>query len=272
MVPLTEQLNSQTQHLDRATSFQPCFIYSSDRSGSTHLELMLDSHPDIACAGDINSMLDLGSDDGKLPNLEQVNSFHLELINNFLQQKGDRKPLVCTTSNLHFEHLLKLWPEARFIHMVRDGRDVAYSCMSEMGQSSNAWNAVERWMEAEELWAEVDRVVPAERKLEISYEQLVTKPVYTLTKICHFLGIAYTNAMLESHLDTPYELPNHKYIGLWQHKLSAKQIRLAEARIGTTLVERGYKLSGLPSLNWELTSQVSSRTKIKFIVKTYELR
>jgi hypothetical protein len=54
----------------------------------------------------------------------------------------------------HYDRLLRLWPEARFIHLVRDPRDVASSCIG-MGWAGNVWTGVTRWIEAERLWDEV---------------------------------------------------------------------------------------------------------------------
>lgn len=46
-----------------------------------------------------------------------------------------------------------------------------------------------------------------------------------------------------------YDLPDPSLISQWKRKLSEREIQLVESRIANMLVERGYKLSGLPILN-----------------------
>lgn len=261
---------------------QPCFICASGRSGSTHLRLMLDCHPQIACAEEVDFITHLVSDAGEFPNLDRYYQWletnrifqgrhhsidrtlsYRELVKSFLEQKRDRKPLLCAVSHFNFDRLLKLWPQAKFIHMVRDGRDVAYSCVSEKGWSGNPWLATERWMEAEQLWDKVSWQIPAERKLEITYEDLVRQPIQTLDRICEFLGIDYHPAMMSYPQTSTYELPDPKYVGLWQRKFDDRQVQLAEARIANILVNRGYKLSGLPRLKVDAKMQLQLKVQDK---------
>lgn len=272
-----------------------CFICSSSRSGSTHLRLMLDSHPEIACAEEIDYITGKISDSGEFPPLEDYHEWletdrifldrHMsvdrslnyeELVNSFLRQKRAGKPLLCAVSHFNFHRLLPLWPHARFIHLVRDGRDVAYSCVVEQGWSGNPWHASERWMEAEQLWNKVSQQVPSERKLEITYEDLVSNPVDTLTAICEFLGVSYHRAMLNYPQTSTYDLPDPTYVQLWRQKLDNRQIQLAEARIADMLVARGYELSGLPRLQVDGKMQVQLKiqdrlSRILFRMKRYGL-
>lgn len=145
--------------------------------------------------------------------------------------------------------------------MVRDGRDVAYSCIREKGWSGNPWLATERWMEAERLWDKVRDRIPEERKLEITYEELVCQPVQTLDRICQFLGVSYHPAMMTYHQTSTYGLPDPRYVGLWQHQFSKRQIQLAEARISEMLVDRGYNLSGFPKI--KVDSKMRLQLKIQ---------
>jgi Sulfotransferase family len=254
---------------------QPCFICASGRSGSTHLRLMLDSHPQIACSEEIDFITHLISDSGEFPALDRYYQWlethrifqgrqlkidrtlsYPELVNSFLEQKRDRKPISCAISHFNFDRLLKLWPQATFIHMVRDGRDVAYSCVTEKGWSGNPWQATERWIKAEQLWDRASQQIPAERKLEITYEDLVCQPVQTLDLICKFMGVDYHPAMMSYPQTSTYDLPDPKYVGLWQRKFDHRQVQLAESRIANILVKRGYKLSGLPRLQVDAKMQL----------------
>lgn len=179
-----------------------------------------------------------------------------QLANSFLCQRSDRtgKPLVGATVHRHFDRLLQILPNARFIHLVRDGRDVARSCIG-MGWAGNVWTGVERWIEAEHLWAKLSKNLSSEQQIEITYETLIKEPVETLTALCNFIGVPYDPAMLSYPQTTPYSLPDPKLIGQWQRKQSEHEIQLVESRISDMLIERGYQLSGLPQL------QVNSATE-----------
>lgn len=269
--PISPQIDRQQEPIEH----QPCFICASGRSGSTHLRLMLDSHPQIACSEEIDFITHLISNTGEFPQLDRYYQWlennrifqgcHLridrtlsypELVNSFLEQKRNRKPVLCAVSHFHFDRLLQLWPQARFIHIVRDGRDVAYSCIREKGWSGNPWLATERWMEAERLWDKIGNQIPKERILEITYEELVCQPVQTLDRICQFLGMSYHPAMMTYPQTSTYELPDSKYVGLWQYQFNKRQIQLAEARISEMLVARGYRLSGLRRLKVDAKIQL----------------
>src|SRR6185369_10561789 len=84
-----------------------------------------------------------------------------QLIDSFLQQQRARsnKPLVGATVHRHFDRLLRIWPVARFVHLVRDGRDVARSVI-EMGWAGNLWTGCDRWIDAEQLWAKFSQMLP----------------------------------------------------------------------------------------------------------------
>ncbi|MGL5795516.1 MAG: sulfotransferase family protein [Waterburya sp.] len=254
----------------------PIFIVASGRSGSTHLRLMLDLHPQLTCLDEIDYTVQLISDNGEFPQLDQYHEWlesdriftdrkltidrqlnYPQLVNSFLAQEQARygKNLLCAVSHKNFDKLLKIWPNARFIHLVRDGRDVAYSCIAEMGWYGNFWRGVEYWEKSEQLWTTLEKVIPANQKIEITYESFMSKTVETLTQVCNFIGITYNPKMLTYPQTTTYTLPDPSFIGQGRYKMSEYEIRLVESRIAEMLVLRGYKLSGLPLLNVNATMQ-----------------
>ncbi len=247
---------------------RPIFLVGAERSGTTVLRLMLASHPQLAWCNEFEYAVDLVDEDGTPPPLEEyyewlethrvfrATEFEIDrdltypqLVNSFLSQKRSRenKPLVGGTVHRHFDRLLGIWPDARFIHLIRDGRDVARSCIG-MGWAGNVWTGVGRWLDAEQLWEQLCLELPRERFFELKYETLIEKPVETLTRLCEFIGIPYDEAMLNYARNTTYGLPDVRFIAQWQHKLDQREIQLVESRVGKMLVERGYPLSGLPPL------------------------
>lgn len=260
---------------------QPIFLVGAERSGTTLLRIMLNHHPKIAFDGEFEYAVDHIPEGGGWPPLDEyhqwleINHFqgnvvdHIDrslsypqLIESFLRQRCDRerKPIIGATVHRNFDKLLLLWQNARFIHILRDGRDVARSCIG-MGWAGNVWTGVERWIEAELLWVQLSKTIEPQRRIEVIYEDLILEPVKTLTRLCNFIGVPYDQAMLSYPQKTTYDLPTPSLIRQWQSKLSDYEIQLLESRIGNMLVERGYELSGLPPLN--VTSAMEKRLKLQ---------
>lgn len=260
---------------------EPTFLVGAERSGTTVLRLMLGHHPKIAWCSEFEYATDLISDQGQFPDLNRyyewlethrifrATGFEIdrslsypELINSFLVQKQDieAKKIVGATVHRHFDRVLKMWPDARFIHIIRDPRDVARSCLG-MGWAGNVWFGVERWRQAEQLWNKVKQIVPESRRCELSYEELIAEPVLTLTRVCEFLGVPYDQEMFDYTKNSKYEFPDPKYIAQWKRKMSERDVQLVEKKIGNLLVERGYEPSGFPTI--EVSPILEKRLKIQ---------
>jgi len=172
---------------------EPIFLVGAERSGTTVLRLMLDNHPQIAWCYEFEYAVDKVSDEGNFPSLEDYYKWlethrifqdtgftidrslsYLQLCHSFLVQKREQvgKKLVGATVHHHFDRLLSIFPDARFIHLIRDGRDVARSCIG-MGWAGNVYTGVERWIEAESLWDKLSQSIPPERQIEVTYETLI---------------------------------------------------------------------------------------------------
>lgn len=247
---------------------KPIFLVGAQRSGTTVLRLMLAHHPQIAWCFEFEYAVELVSDSGEFPQVEaylqwletdrifQSTNFQIdpslnysELVDSFLIQQRDRedKLIIGATVHHHFDRLLAIWPDARFIHLLRDGRDVARSCIN-IGWAGNAWMGIERWLEAEQLWNKVKAIIPENRYIEVTYETLIKDPVTTLTRICNFIDLSYDENMLSYFQTTTYDLPDPNFIQQWRNKMPETEIQLVESKVGTLLKERGYELSGLPFL------------------------
>ena len=244
---------------------QPIFLVGAERSGTTLLRLMFLSHSQLSWCKEFEYSVDLMSDEQNYPELDnyykwlethrifRTNNFKIDktlnypqLVTSFLLQRKTRegKPLIGATVHRNFDRLLRIWSDAKFIHIVRDGRDVARSCIG-MGWTGNVWTGVERWIKAENLWAEMEQSLPKSQKIEITYESLITEPETTLKRLCNFMGIAFESTMLSYHTRSSYDLPDPKLINQWQHKLSDREIQLVESRIAPMLLARNYQLSDL---------------------------
>ena len=136
---------------------------------------MLDSHPEVTGCEGFEFLVDLLGDNGNRP---EVTAYHEylrahpifrssrltvdesldfdSLVNDFLHQRrsGSGKSQVAAMVHFGFSRIRHVWPEARYIHLIRDPRDVAPSVIN-MGWASTVWFALDRWIEAEAEWKEL---------------------------------------------------------------------------------------------------------------------
>jgi O-antigen/teichoic acid export membrane protein len=245
----------------------PLFLVGSERSGTTLLRLMLDHHPQIAFEKEIDFVVTEISDVGELPPLESYVEWivaapgadgvvvdrslpgYPELVNDFLLQKkasSGAKPYVGATVHRNFDRLRFLWPDARYIHLVRDPRDVARSVVQK-GWAGNLYQGAEFWLKAETCWEALVTHLPEDRFIELRYEDLILRTREVLDEVCQFVGVEYSEAMLDYERDAPqYPQPDPRLVGQWKTKLSRAEIGLVELRTSPTMESRGYARSGHP--------------------------
>jgi hypothetical protein len=175
------------------------FVASAPRSGSTLLRLMLNAHPRIKTPGEFDFLFDLFGDDANcnsvgtasldrfVEHLNQDRRFHAlgaalsskhscdELIQHIVQHVSTDADVLVLNIHRNFLIAHDLFPQATFIHLVRDPRDCAFSCV-QMGWAGNVHYGIEFWMEAERSWDRVAKTVTKENAAELRFEDLVTQP------------------------------------------------------------------------------------------------
>lgn len=108
---------------------------------------------------------------------------------------GDKSPSYIG----HLPLLRQLYPNARFIHIVRDVRDYCLSIQKAWGKSPI--RAAQRWVDGIEKVREDVEPFPSQY-LEVKYEDLLKKPDEIVRNCCVFLGLDYEEDMLEkAHLN-----------------------------------------------------------------------
>jgi Sulfotransferase family len=242
----------------------PVFLVGSERSGTTFLRLMLDHHPEIAFEKEFDFAVTEVSDTGQLPSLHIYLEWlatvrganyaidpslgYRELVNDFLRQKqaSGGKPHVGATVHRNFDRLRFLWPDARYIHLVRDPRDVARSVVQK-GWAGNIYQASDFWIQAENCWDSLVTHLTSDQAIEIHYEDLVMQTEAVLTEICRFVGVEYSEKMLEYPADAPqYPPPDPDLVAQWQTKLAPRDVAIVEVRTARLMESRGYARSGHP--------------------------
>ena len=207
------------------------FIVGVARSGTTLLRLMLDAHPDLAIPPEthfIPKVIKACEEPGDAHRrVFELLSTHrrwpdYQLDAEELQQRLDRvQPLAAGDALRAFYGLYAekqgkpRWgdkspsyvrrmrrvqaalPEAHFIHLVRDGRDVALSQVEVDFGPDQLTDAARDWVEAIGKARRQARRV--RHYLELRYEDLVADPEPALRRVCEFIQLPWDGAMLDYH-------------------------------------------------------------------------
>lgn len=246
---------------------RPVFLVGPVRSGTTMLRLMIDHHPDISFPNESEFltqllaggtvMPDAAAFRGFLAQNRQFRNSGLELntapadyvaqCEDIMAQYRARKGsgIVGTTVHNHFDALPQLFPGARFIHLLRDGRDMARSAIP-MGWAGTVYEGADIWMNTERTWDRLVAQVPAEACTEVRYETLLEQPEVELARLCGFFGVDYDPVMLTYPDNSTYSAPDPAFAYQWKAKQTPRELGLVEGKIGDMLVARGYALSGHP--------------------------
>jgi hypothetical protein len=210
------------------------FVVGCPRSGTTLLQTMLDCHPDLAVPPESHFIPRLGRrfaegwhGSARVPRfadalfegrrfqywgisredvvglLERNQPTDLAaairlLYASWAERAGkpayaDKTPRYLT----HISRLSKLFEEARFVHLIRDGRDVALSMAEafERGPQTAAQAAI-YWGARVAEGREQGLGLGSGRYLELRYEELVADPEATLRELCEFIDLPFDQAML----------------------------------------------------------------------------
>lgn len=102
------------------------------------------------------------------------------------------------------ELLKQLFPKARFIHVVRDGRDVALSYARTPWWYEDPLLNLERWAtEITKISSDAEHLLDHDSYLEVHYEDMVLNTEQVVTRMTHFLGMKFESLQLSvnNHLD-----------------------------------------------------------------------
>lgn len=222
-------------------------IVGAPRSGTTLLRLMLDAHPALAIPPETGFfMLDLNlagsSERDRREFFEAIvgfpadapawQDFHipkeqfwsrLSRIEPFTASEGyrafyrlyaerfgksrwgDKAPL----HSFYMDRIEQALPEAHFIHLIRDGRDVCLSLRPMW--FSPGWDVETQARHWCHFVTSARRHGARRRRyLEVRYEDLVTQPEAVLRGVCAFVELPYAGAMLDYHRGAPERLREHE--------------------------------------------------------------
>lgn len=271
------------------------FILGFQRSGTTMLRLMLDAHPDISVPHEtafIPEVARLSRAQGALDRedaenlVDLIRQYPFVRKGNLLTDRGLAAAKQATSlpqlvaalfeghaegrgsriwgdkspnQTLEIAELARLFPKARFIHLVRDGRACMLSHKRvDWGTRSPMALAV-AWATASLIAEEVGSALGS-RFLSLRYEELIRQPQSELERVAEFLEVPFDPLMLDFHSRAATEVPSgsRRYHtsamsppdpskgDRWQSELSAAEISLFEEYGAIALDRLDYPILNPP--------------------------
>jgi len=287
--------------IETGTSTAPIFVVGHPRSGTTLLRLMLDAHPRIVIPPEGHLVSLLRRAERKYGSLSDPSNFG-ELLERLLhKQRMAEWELDIEDARrrcMQGEHsargvlasLMSIWtdrtgkprwgektpgtyrfipevnqwfPDCQVVHIVRDGRDVAVSCLtppfSDQYDKGNVYEVAVRWRDSVRRGRHAAGLLGPKRYFELRYEDLTADPEAMLRRIAEFLHEDFVPAMLDASRRDPRtkvargEQSFHgrltgkvdqARVERWRQDADEAFVLGFEGLAGAELERLGYRLSG----------------------------
>jgi hypothetical protein len=239
------------------------FCFGSRRSGTFLLHRIVAAHPDVSAIPSETHLFSHGirpllerfhhgaRDSSQVGAMYADRDLLLDATRDFCDRvfapylEPGRARLVERTPlhALHADLIAEVYPDASFVHIVRDGRDVARSLISHGWGPGSIAEAASEWREA----VMAGRTIAGhERYLELRYEDLIAESWPSLERLYGELGLprsqealaAAEGALAEKRNLAPGE--SDVSTGKWRSAWSARDVQAFERAAGDTLRELGY--------------------------------
>lgn len=192
-------------------------------------------------------------------------------------------------SNIHFSNEIeKANIKPLYIHLYRDGRDVALSFKKAIVGQKHMYHIAKQWRSEQELCLKLKETLGDNRVFQVSYESLLTDSEAVLKRLCDFLKVSYSAEMLDyyksnessktadsgkmwSNLSQPVIKNN---FNKFSKELSPEDIEVFERIAGDTLLKLGYNLSTSTHENLSAftASEIEQFDKINRVLKTLAIK
>ena len=273
---------------------QPFFVVGADRSGTTMLRLMLNEHPrlripheswfipklmnnlplqspltqeEVRLAFDLIVSSSRWQKNWEIPTQklwdilsklkqpllsELIDAVFRGCINPENKPRwGDKTPTyIKQISRLH-----QVFPQAKFIHLIRDGRDVCLSLRKTGWHGGLTSSSAKYWRRSVATGIEQGRTLGSDLYCEVKYEDLVLNSATTLKHLCTFLGEEYDTSMLGFYQHSAAELPQWEKqkqvhnktmrppqasdVHRWKREMTLLDVAIFEAEAGEVMDQVG---------------------------------
>ena len=282
------------------TSTAPIFVVGHPRSGTTLLRMILDSHPRIVIPPEGHLVSLLRRAERKYGPLDDPDNFeqlverivHKQRMAEWQLDVEDARQRCLsgphTPAGL-FASLMTIWtertgkprwgektpgtyrflpevnrwfPNCQVLHIVRDGRDVAVSCLTppfaDQYDKGDVYEVAVRWRDAIRRGRHAGGMLGPQRYLELRYEDLTAAPEAVVRAVCQFLHEDFVPEMLRFHEKAAGKVPrgeqsyhqrvsntvDSQRVERWRKDASEEFVLGFEGIAAKELEENGYRLSG----------------------------
>jgi hypothetical protein len=274
----------------------PVFIVGTERSGSNLLRSILDAHPNISIPHPPHIMLELAHLEPRYGDLSLDRNFRRlindavrtvelhfapwgiqvdrELVfkeavarnlycikraiyEQYMRAKGKPRWGCKSTFMIHHTEVVRKYHKTpKFIHLVRDGRDVAVSARDSVFNNFHPHYVSQLWTNQQRIAIKLSKELPADLFMTVRYEELTSDPEGQVRRICDFIKEDYAPQMLNyssrsdsaalagmskswENLAKPIMANNTKK---YRTKLTADEIFAVERNAYPELLHFGYTL------------------------------
>lgn len=181
--------------------------------------------------------------------VDRLYRYHGEKVGAEFSRWGDKTPLNVN----HMDAILKAFPDAKFVNLVRDGVDVIHSWLKRPDYFGDMIRPARRWQGAVRAAREFSRR-HQDRVIEVRYEELCRDPETITRKVCRFLDLSWEADLLSrsdhydempkdqsvEHFENAFRPISTENIGKGRRNLPADQKETLAPLIDDLLVESGY--------------------------------
>ncbi len=293
------------------------FVVGMNRSGTTLLRMMLDAHPQLTIPPETHFVPDLikaarepeatpesalaamksarewgdfgFSDEQMLARLQALPKLRpgpavRTFYEAYMEEQGKPRWGEKTPTYVQKMKLIqRALPEARFVHVIRDGRDVALSVLDRTVRELTAGDIAKRWRK--KIGKAREDSPKLEHYLEIRYEDLILETEPVLRRVSEFIDLPWDDSMLAYHERSGERLqemaralpgdgrakelsverrmathamttkpPSVDRVARWRTQMTAEQRAEFEAVAGELLEELGYPTG--PTAGERATAQI----------------
>lgn len=189
---------------------------------------------------------------------------------------GDKTPLYVQ----YLKEINEIFPQAQFIHLIRDGRDTLLSARKKWPKNryyKNGYYLIQNWARNVAAGRQAADWLGPERYIEIRYEDLILAPLTATQKICTFLNESFSETMLD-HTQLARKVgpgpDNHREIlepisqnsiNRWKLEMPLYERKMTQRTALNVLRECGYEIEPLPSMSWRESIRFA-RSRLEFFL------